>query len=325
MPAILKKTGANVIFWLRCSRVYALPMTLLSWSVAFIYSLQHGGDILSGILVLPGIALMHLATNLIDDLLDYPLLMKNEEFRRHAPETKCDYLTSGSTNLQRMCLCIVLFIGMAGAIGLFLAWYSGPWVFAFMLGGLAIALSYQWCSLHGLGEASVFTAYGPLFFCGVYYVMTSSFSAEVLLLAVSCASFVASVLYAHMIMDFEGDQSHGKLTLPLVVGSKSGALVGLLLFYTLGYSATIVMALQTGKLVYLLPLLTLPLVMDFYLSLRRYIADKLHLPIIRPWHYPLDNWSEMSRTPDAPFFFRIYYVRNIATFYVALTALACGI
>lgn len=61
----------RIIFWLENSRIFSLPMTLMSWLVIFVYGLKHNGDILNGLVALIGISMAHLATNLFDDYVDY--------------------------------------------------------------------------------------------------------------------------------------------------------------------------------------------------------------------------------------------------------------
>ena len=59
----------KIWFWLKNSRLFSLPMTVLSWLVIFVYSFS--GDKFNGFLALIGIAFAHLATNLFDDYVDY--------------------------------------------------------------------------------------------------------------------------------------------------------------------------------------------------------------------------------------------------------------
>jgi len=58
---------------MECSRIFSLPMTILSWLVIFTFSLIDSGNILYGILALVGICFAHLGTNLLDDYFDLNL------------------------------------------------------------------------------------------------------------------------------------------------------------------------------------------------------------------------------------------------------------
>ena len=54
---------------LECSRVYSLPMTVMSWLVIFAFGILSSGNINYGILALIGISLAHMGTNVLDDFL----------------------------------------------------------------------------------------------------------------------------------------------------------------------------------------------------------------------------------------------------------------
>ena len=70
----------KVITFLECSRIFSLPMTILSWLVVFTYSYMQSGNFWYGILCLVGICLVHLGTNILDDFFDYKSLIKQVDF-----------------------------------------------------------------------------------------------------------------------------------------------------------------------------------------------------------------------------------------------------
>ena len=88
---MLKKLFQKTIFWLKAARLYSAPITLLSWLVIFVSALKQGGNILAGIISLFGISLVHLATNLIDDYIDYKDLQKENRFITAGRDCKCAY------------------------------------------------------------------------------------------------------------------------------------------------------------------------------------------------------------------------------------------
>ena len=80
----------RILFWLKISRLFSLPMTVLSWAVIFTYALSFNGNITNGILALFGIAFAHLSTNVFDDYIDYRTLdCKNVQ------QCKCEYIRNG--------------------------------------------------------------------------------------------------------------------------------------------------------------------------------------------------------------------------------------
>ena len=321
----------KIDFWLECARVYSLPITLLNWVVIFIYSLKtvhftktetEFESIILGIMCFIGMALVHMATNLIDDYYDYKILVSDKKFLASAQNCKCKYLKDGLATTKDLKFAIITFLGLAAAIGCVLFCSVGMYVAFLALAGLVIAIFYQKLSLLGLGEIAIILAYGPLLFEGTYYVMTRDFSMTVLILSFACSMFTNSILYAHMLMDYDGDESAHKVTLCRKFKSKTKALNFLLVFYSMGLALMWFLAYRTNNNLYFLTCITAILIADLYKSLWHYNIDRTNIPVIRFWHKPLDNWDEISKTQDAPFYFRFLYSRNIVTWFMILTCVA---
>lgn len=315
---MLKKT----VFWLNNARVYSLPITLLNCLVIFIFALKQGGNPFLGLLAILGCGLVHMATNLIDDYFDYKILCKDESFMKSAQNCKCLYLKSGQATVKDLKNAITVFLGISAIIGVMLFFASGYYVVLLAIIGLVVALTYQFLSLRGLGEIAIIIAYGPLLYEGIYYVMTSSFSWEVLILSLGCALFTDTILYTHMLMDYDGDECSHKKTLCRYLGNKKNALNFIAVFYSTSFVLITILTLKTNNYWFLLTLLTLPQIIDLYKSLNEFNKDKNNLPSVYFWHHPLDNWHEISQTPDAPFYFRFFYSRNIMTNFMLLLCLA---
>lgn len=310
------------VFWLNCARVYTLPITVLNWLVAFVFSLKHGGNAVLGILALVGISFAHMAANLLDDYFDYKILLKDEKFLNSAQNCKCWYLKNNLATVEELRRTIIAFLACAAVIGTILFLTSGYYVVIFAIIGLVISLTYQKFSLNGIGELAVMIAFGPLLYEGTYYVMTGSLSQNLLLLSFACVFFTISILYVHMLMDYDGDECSHKKTLCRFFKTKEKALRFLTFFYLLGFVNIIFLGVLSANLWYLLTLLTLPLIFDLYISLINFNNDKTDLPQTRFWHAPLDNWAKIKETTDAPFYFRFFYVRNITTWFMILTCIA---
>ena len=312
----------TIKFWLNNARVYSLPITLLNCLVIFIFALKQNGNPYLGLLAILGSGFVHMATNLIDDYFDYKILAKDEKFINSAQNCKCLYLKNGQATLKDLKIAILTFLGIAAIIGITLFFASGYYVALLALIGLVVALTYQRLSLKGLGEIAIIIAYGPLLYEGIYYVMTSNFSLEVLFLSLACAIFTDTILYAHMLMDYDGDECSHKKTLCRYLGNKTNALNFILVFYITAFILISCLSYKTNNYWYLLGLLTIPQIADLYKSLAEFNKDKTNIPNIYPWHYPLDNWKEVSKTTDAPFYFRFFYSRNIVTNFMILICIA---
>lgn len=306
----------SVKFWINNARPYSIPMTFLSWLVIFCYSAKHGGNIICGLIALAGISLVHLATNLSDDYFDYKRLSCDEKFLNNSKEIKCRYLRNGQATVKDLRNVIIMMLFVASICGGILLLLSGWYVIIFAFAVLPIALLYSQLSSKGFGDLSVILAYGPLMFEGVYYVMTKHLSFDVLILSFACAMFVNTVLYAHMLMDFDEDVCSSKRTLCTLLNTKKRALKFMSVFYITGYALIIWLSIKTSNYFYLLSLLTIPLVCELFELLKLYNENKNAVPYAQPWHYPLENWEQVKHTPNASFFLRFMFARNISTWFM---------
>lgn len=312
----------NILFWLKCARPYSIPITIFSWAVIYIYALKMGGNPYTGLVALIGIILVHLATNLSDDYFDYKILSREEKFFNAAKNCKCAYLKNNQATIKDLRNTIITMLGIAGIIGAVLFFISGKYVALLALIGGSIAITYPLFSSNGLGEIAVITAYGPLLFEGVYYVMTKHFSHEALFLSFACALITNTILYAHMLMDFDQDECSHKTTLCRLLKTKTNALNFLLVFYVLSFVILGYLAYQTNNYLYFLPFITIPMIIELYFHLKAYNIDKTNLPKVYPWHKPLDNWTQTLKSGDAPFYFRFLYARNIMVLFMFLICIA---
>ena len=242
----------SIKFWINNARPYSIPMTFLSWLVIFCYSVKQGGNIICGLIALVGISLVHLATNLSDDYFDYQRLCCDKEFLDNSKEIKCRYLRNGQATIDDLKNIILILLSIAGICGLILLFLSGLYVLLFALAVLPIAIFYSKLSSKGFGDVAVILAYGPLMFEGVYYVMTKNLSWDVLILSIACSMFINTVLYAHMLMDFDEDICSSKRTLCTLLKTKKRALKFMSVFYVTAYLLIILLAIKTNNFYYLL-------------------------------------------------------------------------
>lgn len=307
----------NIIFWLKNSRPYTIPITTLSFLVIFVYSLYYGGNITAGILAYIGVSLVHLATNLSDDYFDYKNLINNNEFC--AKDCKCRYLRNGSATVTDLKNTIIIMLSIAAIFGAILFFMSGFGVIFFALAVLPIAIFYSKLSSKGLGDIAVITAYGPLMYEGVYYVMTKQLSFEVLILSFACAIIVESVLYTHMLMDFKDDIKANKTTLCTRFKTPQNALKFLIALYISAYIFITIFAIIEKNYNVLITLITVQLVIKLYKSLKLYNENETILPPVEIWHYPLNMKKQLPI--NAPFFHRFFLAINISTLFMVLACI----
>lgn len=309
-------------FWWNCSRAFALPVTVMSWLVVFIYAIVEGGDILKGIIALVGVSFAHLATNIFDDYNDYNILKKDESFLKSAQICKCKFITDGLVSHKGMLVAGLVCLFIAILIGALLVFLSGAGViYVALLAGIFVVF-YSKFTLIGLGEFAVGITYGPLLFEGVYYSMTGSFSKELLLLSVAVCMFVIAFLYTHTVLDYDGDLCSHKKTLACSFKNKDESLKALAAFHLIGYSAITVFAIKSGMYILFSAFLTLPLVFKLYETMKVFNRDKTFVPEIFWWNYPLGNWEHIVDEGTQSFYLRLYLARNINTYFTMLVCLS---
>lgn len=285
----------KICFWLKNSRIFSLPMAVLSWAVIFVYSLKNGGNMVNGLIALVGISCGQLATNLFDDYVDYKNLTNNSQ------QCKCAYIKEGYASLKDVLRVVIIYLTIAFITGFYLFLKCGfPVVILAFIGGI-ITLLYSKMSQNGLSEVAVGITFGPLLFEGVYYVMTGRFSPVVMIMSFSVVAFTIGLMYVHTILDYEGDLCLHKKTFVCRLGSKIKAINGVFVVYGLGYLFTIILSL----------------VMHNYLILSSFVL----LPLIFNLHKSLKDFT--CGDEERKFYFRLLKARNLMVYHslIIITAL----
>ena len=309
-------------FILECSRVFSLPMTIMSWLVVFTYSLTVAGNKLYGLLALLGVCLVHLATNVLDDYFDYKTLIRQvnfdkNEYLKNSQKTKCRYLISGIIKEKDMLSWAFFYLFIAGLIGVFFFFKCGVGVLYFAIIGGLIALLYSFLSKIRLSELAIAVAYGPALFGGVYYVMTKTYSWEVFVLSIPTMFITVILLYIHTVMDFEFDINEGHNTIANAFDSSLDALVVLKWLIILAYVAPIILCIfDITDWQVLLCWLTIPLAIDLYNSMIDYTTNSESIPKHKWFHFPMED---MRGAPN--FMIRMYQSRNLTIYYTLLFVL----
>lgn len=307
----------RIKFWFLNSRPFSLPMTILPWLCVFIYSLKEGGNILNGIVALIGVLFAHMATNLVDDYIDY----KSLNFTEINYKTKFKYLSDGSSNILELRNVIILYCLIAMFAGFYLFLNCGFMVVILSVIGGIIVLSYPHLSSAGFGELAVAVAFGPLLFEGVHYVMTENLSLPVLILSFAIVSFVTILLFVNNLLDFDKDIDNNKTTLAVRLGKDSS----IKFFYALGiegYFWIVIFGIITKNFFVLAAFLTIPLLISLGESLKNYFIDKTLKPAVNWWNFPLENWDMLLKEGTAPFYFNLLTARNLAIWVSLIISLA---
>ena len=313
---------------LECSRIFSLPMTILSWLVIFTYSLIDSGNIFYGFLCLVGLSFAHLATNLIDDYFDYKFLIKQvnfdkNEYLKNSQKTKCRYLINGLMKEVDIIKLIFLYLLIAFLIGLYLYIKCGQLVIVFALIGFIIAVLYPFLTRICLAEFAVALAYGPALFGGVSYVMCGNLSDEVFLLSIPTTIMTVILLYIHMVMDYEFDLAEGKKTISNRFNSQLDSLVVLKYLIIFAYlSLPILCVLDILDWQVFFVYLTIPMAKDLYKSLIEFSCNQESIPEHKWYHFPMENMKAFTERNEASFMTRIYQARNLMIYFSLLFTIA---
>ena len=318
----MTKFFSNIWFWLENSRVFTLPMSFFSWLVVYTYAIYHGGNMIFGILALIGICCGQLATNLFDDYIDYKTLTKKGTLHKQT-KSKCKYITDGKATLENVFDVVCVYCVIAILIGFYLFIQTGfPAIIYAILGGIFVLTYAKWSS-SGLGEVAVGIVFGPILFNGVYWVMTQTFSIDVLIISIIHVMFTIGLLYTNAMLDYDGDKASHKPTLCQKFGSKENALVGFGVFYGIGYGLLIYNVFSNFfPPFYILGMLTAPLAVELIISMSLFNKDKNSIPHRRFWDRPFEGWDKIKNTEIASFRFRMYQARNLQMYFSIFLSIA---
>ena len=313
---------------LLCSRFFSLPMTILSWFVVFVYSLINSGSCAYGLVALIGLCFAHLGTNVLDDYFDYKSLIKQVNFSKidylkNSQKTKCRYIINGSLKEEQVLLIALSYFIIASICGLFLYLNCGVGVVYFALVGAVIALLYSLMSKVCLSEFAVALAYGPALFGGVFYVMTKTYSSEVIYLSIPTMIITVILLYIHTVMDYEFDKLEGKHTLANCFKSQQKALVVLKSLLISAYiSLPVLCVLDILDWQVFIVYLTIPLAVDLYKSMEDFTLDSESLPEHKWYYFPMENLEKLKANNEASFMIRMYQSRNLMIYFSLFFILA---
>lgn len=233
-------------FLLRATRPMFLPASVMPVlaGAAFAHWQTGAWNAPNLLLCAIGIALLHAASNAINDYCDHASGNDaiNEQF--------ITPFTGGSRVVQQGLLSpcqmrnlAVALFAAGGTVGLWLAWRTGWPVLAFGAAGIAGGVAYSNARLRlaarGLGELLVGLLFGVLPVVGSYYVQTSRLSWAPVCLSLPLAVLIVAVLFVNQFPDFAADRAVGKRNWVVRLGRRRAARlhVGIALLWGLAICA----------------------------------------------------------------------------------------
>ncbi len=196
----------------------SLTPVLLSAGLAFHHGYFKGLEL---ILVLIGVGSLHLAANLINDYFDArgsdPINQHPTPFSGGSRVIPEKILSAGTV------LAMALgFFGLGVLTGLVLILRGHPYVALIGLLGLLAGVLYSADPVkfmsRGLGELTIFLAFGPLVTWGTYYVLTDQLTWTAFWLGFPLGFLITAVIWINEFPDFPADQTAGKKNLVVRMG-----------------------------------------------------------------------------------------------------------
>lgn len=323
----------SIRFWIKNARATALPQSLLPAVLAMCLALRHESfSFYLSIMAIMGVITGHLGMNLFDDYFDYKI--KKTEFRNdmakkgfRARIAKCNYLTSGQTNIKQLLIVCITFCAIALVLGIIIWIVRGNFIAWIALLTAVLGISYSGAPLRlsyrGFGEIVIGILFGPLLMMGVYYAACGQFDWSILFISVPIGLLVANIVYTHAIMDYEPDREVGKMTFAVLLKDKRKMLIGLLLILFTAFGS-IIGGVIGGYLspVYFLVLLALPIAIAlFYLMLEFvYHPEKKFVP--RFWMGPMGDWKRLQALDLDWFMIRWLLARNLLSLFCLIIIIA---
>ena len=215
------------------------------------------------LLTLFGGICMQAGTNLINTYGDY---MSGVDTVQSA-ET-CPQLVAGILKPGAMKIAGGLVFGLAGLIGLFLAYLRGWEVLAVgivgLLGGYCYTAGFSPYKYRGWGPLFVFFLMGPLMVWPAYFIQTGKHSVLPILASLPVSFLVTGILHANDIRDIIEDRKAGIKTLALSLGFHNSVIMYYSL-YAAAYLCLIAMVVN-GVLpsTAILPLVLVPVIVKIF-------------------------------------------------------------
>lgn len=195
----------------------SLAPVLLGLAVAYVET-QTLNALIAVLTVLCALTLQ-IASNLANDYLDALRGVDNET--RLGPTR---VTSSGLISLTKMKNALILALGIAFALGIYLMYVGGPVIMVVGLLSLYFAYGYTGgpfpLSYNGLGEVAAFIFFGVVAVSGTTYLQTHNISKLALILGMGPGFISACILAVNNLRDIISDTDTNKRTLAVRFGEK---------------------------------------------------------------------------------------------------------
>lgn len=246
-------------YWWRLLRLYSLPASMVPVLLGSVYAYVKTGTLNGWIFAAMALAsaLIHIAANLFNDYYDYQSGLDTKEsvslgggivHEGAAPQFiwRLAILADFAALLLGLYLCagsswlLAIFGGFFVLIGYF--YTGGPWPIAYM----------------PFGEFTSGICMGGGITCIAYFVQTSVFTWDCLLVAVPMILLIGLIMASNNIRDRVGDGDNGRRTVAVLLGHKKAVYLVISAFIMVYLWPFLLMFCFGWSILVLLPLLSIP-------------------------------------------------------------------
>ncbi len=238
----------------RAARLPSLVIAAGSCGLGVALAYRDGrGDILNAAAVLVAGLALQAGVNLVNDFF---------EFRQRRVDDKVAHLGFEKADREFLEVLIFLvglaFFGVAGLIGLFLAWRTSWSLLGLGVLGFAGGFFYTGEPLNykrrGLAVILVFFLMGVLMVGGSYFAVARSITAVVIVQSIPLSLLVSLILLGNELRDFESDTRYGIRTLAVRIGYRRALILFCALMVAAYGGAGVLFAAGLFPRLWLLPL-----------------------------------------------------------------------
>jgi 1,4-dihydroxy-2-naphthoate polyprenyltransferase len=209
--------------WWISARPFSFPASTMPVIFGTVLAYVYGGyelNYLNFILAFIAMVILHSGANILSDIFDYQKGLDKD------PTPVSGGVVRGYITIREAWIGSVSMLLVGTAIGLYLAYVSGPWLLVIGFVGLFVGTFYTTdtpvsMKYHGLGDLAVFLNFGILGSLGAYYVQSSHLSWIPVIWAIPMSMLVIAILHANNWRDIQSDKVGKIFTIAALLGDKS--------------------------------------------------------------------------------------------------------
>lgn len=248
-------------------RAFSFPASIIPILFGSVLAIVLNPDLsfnfLNFFITLFGAVMIHVTTNVINDIFDYDKGMDKEDKQLGIPHGGSMVLSMGIMNKQRMWVIAIVSLALAVLCGVYLYMQAGAWILYLSIFGFFSAIFYTAKPIalkyKALGDIQVILSFGAGMTLGAYIVQTGQFSWYPLIFSIPLGLLIDAILHSNNIRDINFDGKFGVKTLPILIGEKASIIF--YYFLIIGAYLSVILFVVFGPLPWpaLLSLITFPI------------------------------------------------------------------